>query len=316
MILSIERAVADDPDSHRWLDRLLAKFEDGWHVWELTGLEDFESSSWIRESGARGARIREFIAHAVKRSAYPFAVHGRRIHVSLELQGSAGLSPESAVRVAEEPLTILVENARSDGAFLLRLFRELDRPLEHYRRCDGKPLRIVGCGGAGQMDLEVMERVKSSPRPRLVVVVDSDRRRPDGPSSKTTTQISTECGRLEVPCWVLAKREAENYLPEELLRARPDAGGDQSRQVDVWSRLTDDQKDFLDMKNGLGSSVDPKDGGLFELLNDEDRRQLSTGFGDKVYRCWEVGHVGAGESLRARGRGDLETGLARIRSEV
>ena len=39
MRIVIDAKVADDNDSHRWLDRIMAKVEDGWHIWEVTGLE-------------------------------------------------------------------------------------------------------------------------------------------------------------------------------------------------------------------------------------------------------------------------------------
>ena len=224
------------------------------------------------------------------------------------------LAPEQASRLADEPLVILVENRYSDGAFVERVAKELDRSLRALWGRDGEPIRFDSVGGVGQMRQEVEKRTNAvSYRPRLVVVVDSDRKGPDDTVSDDARRLQRTCEARDVPCWVLAKREAENYLPRVLLSAQPDAGDRHQRLVEAWDKFDDDQKDFFDMKRGLPE--DPS--GLFDGLLEADRETLAAGFGSKVHECWNRWDVRdvKGELL-ARGRGDLEHGLLLIRKEL
>ena len=34
MRIAIDVGTANNPDALQWLDRVLTKFEDGWHVWD------------------------------------------------------------------------------------------------------------------------------------------------------------------------------------------------------------------------------------------------------------------------------------------
>ena len=117
-------------------------------------------------------------------------------------------------------------------------------------------------------------------------------------------------------CWVLAKREAENYLTRGLLAGRPNTGADHRQRVAAWDRLSEDQKDFFDMKNGLSERPSTAEQDLFSGLPDDDQTILANGFGNKVHECWSVQAMTAAEELRIRGQGDLEHGIALIRCEV
>ena len=119
------------------------------------------------------------------------------------------------------------------------------------------------------------------------------------------------CAENNLPCWILAKREAENYLPRTLLILRPDTGADHRHRVAAWDRLTDEQKNFFDMKNGLRNP-----GGLFAGLSPTDKTTLSIGFGRNVHVCWTLSNESVKHELIVRSQGDLEHGIGLIRSEV
>ena len=247
-----------------------------------------------------------------------FAPHGRRVRVTARPNGADELKPEDAVRLADEPLVILVENRVSDGAFVKRVVTELDKSLHGLWRRPGDPVRFDSSGGAGQMPAEVERRTQGRRyRPRLVVITDSDRKGPDDTVSAGAQALSSQCEALGVSCWVLAKREAENYLPRILLGERQDAGADHARLVEAWDRLNDDQKNFFDMKNGLPEAPSAIEQALFAGLQLADRAVLSHGFGPNVYTCWTLwSKVQAKTELLARGQGDLEHGIDLIREEV
>ena len=321
MRIEIDFSAANDPDAHRWLDRILYRIEDGWHVWDTASQPDpnaNEAATWIRDRGPQGGWVREMLVASIQRGAWTFAPHGRRVRVTARPNGVDELEPEDAVRLADEPLVILVENRVSDGAFVKRVVTELDKSLHGLWRRPGDPVRFDSSGGAGQMLAEVECRTQGRRyRPRLVVITDSDRKGPDDTASATARALCRRCEALGVPCWVLAKREAENYLPRILLGERQDAGADHGQLVEAWDRLNDDQKNFFDMKNGLPETPSAIEQALFDGLSSDDQTILSCGFGPNVYTCWTLwSNVQAKTELFARGQGDLERGIDMIRGEV
>lgn len=320
MRIEIDPSAANDPDAHNRLDRILHRIEDGWHVWDTADQPDsgeMEATTWVCDPGRQGARVREMLVASIQRSAWSLDLHGRSIRVTAHPCTPDELTPKDALRLAEEPLCILVENRISDGLFVKRIVKELDKSLHTLWNRPGKPVRIDSVGGKGQMRQEVERRTSGQPyRPRLVAIVDSDRKSPNASVSPDARRLHSACKKRGLPCWILAKREAENYLPRILLLARKDTGEDHERRVDAWDRLNDDQKNFFDMKCGLRNA--PSDVGLdlFRKLSPSDREILSGGFGRNVDKCWTLGNVSAKAELVLRGQGDLEHGLELIRREV
>ncbi len=316
MIIEIGVDAADDPDAHEWLDRLVARIVDGWHVWQIDAPDELEATAWLQDDGRAGARLRELFKAAVRRSAYPLAPHARQTRVTLDPTNDGDATPKDAFRLSDERLVVLVENRESDRAFLCRVVAELDRTLNRYWQINPPPIEFDSVGGKGQMQNEVMRRCQTTPRPRLVVVVDSDRRGPNEQPSPEARRLLNGCTEHGVPCWVLAKREAENYLPRPLLDARPDAGNEHARRTEAWEALDHDQKDYYDMKHGLPNGDDGPQAELFESLSNNARLTLSNGFGGNIDACWDVWGVQIRDALRERGREDLEHGIELLRQEV
>ena len=315
MRIEIDFSAANDLDAHQQLDRILYRIDDGWHVWDTTSLPNpdvMEATTWICGREHQGDWVRQMLIASIQRDAWTFEPHGRRVRVTAQPNGADELKPEDAFRLADKPLVILVENRRSDGAFVKRVVTELDKSLHKLWRQPGEPIQFDSPGGVGQMREEIERRTQGVPyRPRLVVIIDSDRKGPDDADSSEAQRLRHKCETLGVTCWVLAKREAENYLPGILLRKRHDAGADHAQLVEAWDRLNNDQKDFFDMKNGLSDEQE-----LFDGLSPADRTILSSGFGREVYKCWCVWNVQAKNELLDRGQGDLECGIKLIRKEV
>lgn len=320
MRIEIDLGAANDPSAHQWLDRILYKIQDGWHVWDTTRQVDpdaFRATTWIGGRGDQGRWVSEMLVAATACSAWSLAPHERCVRVTTRPKAADDLEPEEAFRLADKPLVILVENRESDGAFVERVAKDLDRGLRSLWRKPGEPVLFDSRGGTGQMVNEVERRAqRKRVRPRLVAIVDSGRTHPDAPVDRAARRLRRKCAKLNVPCWVLAKRESENYLPRMLLSERENAGPEHARLVEAWDDLNDDQKDFLDMKDGLPDAPSIDEEELFRGLSGESRTLLSRGFGGNVYKCWTVWHVQAGPELLARGSGDLERGIALIRQEV
>ena len=321
MRIVIDISAANDPDAHPWLDRILHRVEDGWHVWDLTETPDanaIEATTWLNDPGRQGNRTRELLVAATRRSAWSLDPHTRRLRVTAYPVAQDELTPEHASRLSDEPLVILVENRENDRAFVERVVTELDRSLHGLSQRPGEPIRFDSVGGADQMPQEVDRRIGAVPyRPRLVTIIDSDRKDPGDTESRNARRLRNTCDRNGLPCWVLAKREAENYLPRVLLAARPNAGAEHAAKVEAWGRLSDDQKDFFDMKDGLPQTPSVIEARLFNDLPDAEREILNRGFGPNVHECWKVWDVReVRNELLARGQHDLKHGIALIRREL
>ena len=320
MRIEIDPQAADDPDSHQWLDRILHRIEDEWHVWDTasqSNTDALRATSWIHARGAQGQWVRSMLVASIQREAWTSAPHERSVRVTAVSRAADELTPQDALRLADEPLCVLVENRFSDGAFVKRVVKELDQSLHTLWQRRGGPIRIDSLGGKGQMEQEVARRLQENPyRPRLVAIIDSDRQAPGAATSTEARRLQNTCTRANLPCWVLAKREAENYLPIVLLSEQPRARADHQQRVAAWERLTDDQKNFFDMKRGLPATLSAAEQRLFDGLSADDRAILNNGFGRNVYLCWSLGNGSVKRDLEIRGQGDLERGIDLIRREV
>ena len=320
MRIEIDAGAANDPNSHRWLDRILHRIEDEWHVWDTASQSNTDAlfaTSWILARGDQGQWVKGMLDESIDRDVWDSALHRRSVRVTTVPTAADELTPQNAVRLADEPLYILVENRVSDGAFVERIVKELDQSLHDLWNCDGEPIRVDSLGGKGQMPQEVTRRLRGKPyRPRLVAIVDSDRTAPNAAASREALRLQDTCNQNNLPCWVLAKREAENYLPLVLLSAQPSSRADHQQRVAAWERLTDDQKNFFDMKQGLRTASSGDDTRLFDGLSADDRAVLEDGFGSNLDKCWKLWNLPAKQELINRGQGDLEHGISLIRREV
>ncbi len=132
-------------------------------------------------------------------------------------------------------------------------------------------------------------------------------------------KLSQACADHEIPCWILAKREAENYLTLGLLKAWKANNSRHSATVNAWNRLSDDQKDYYNMKKGFKNSHQSFDhlmGSLFQGISEADYKNLKKGFGRDVYLCWDCSSSQIKTEILARSRGDLERGIDMIHQEI
>jgi len=130
--IEIDAGAADDPDSHQWLDRILHRIEDEWHVWDTTSQSNtraLRTTSWILARGVQGKWVSEVLVASIQREAWTSAPHERSVRVTAVSRAADELTPQDALRLADEPLCILVENRFSDGAFVKRVVKELDQSL-------------------------------------------------------------------------------------------------------------------------------------------------------------------------------------------
>ena len=135
MRIIIEPSIADDSNAHQWLDRILHRVSDGWHVWDINGhvdFSEFENTSWIRDRGTKGVEILEVFMKSSERDLWDTRYHMKQIIVTSFPQNEHELTPEDAANMVNEPLIIIVENQINDGKFIRRISKNL---LQRYQSC-------------------------------------------------------------------------------------------------------------------------------------------------------------------------------------
>lgn len=305
MRVVIELSAADDPEAHRYLTSILNLVEQGWHLWEIHDEEGLLGSEWLRDPGSTGLHAGELFKKSIVRSAYPSKLHRLLVRVTSRPERKLELTPADALRFLGQPLEVLLENRRSDGDFLDAAVETLgDEELQEHWRREPCPVRKDSLGGTDQMGHHVRSQAQRSLPPRLFVLRDGGG---DGPREKAPEAVSLEivCREAGVPCWILAKYEMENYLPESLLAEAVGGAEERARMLAAWRRLSDIQKDFFDVKEGLkGISGNPRSA-LFQALAPEDERDLATGFGPKIAGLWQRRPIDP-DDLRKRAGSELD----------
>lgn len=320
MRIEIDPCAANESDAHRWLDRILHRIEDRWHLWDTTSHLDasaFEATTWIKDRGTRGDEVLELFRESSVREAWDSGLHTKRIRVTTDPSNEYELNPEDAARFVSQPLCILVENEFSDGLFLKRIVDVLDESLSNHWNQSPKPIQIDSVGGISEMPKAIKQRSdQRSVRLRLLAIADSDKKHPSDQEGKGAQKLSEACDDHNIPCWILAKRAAENYLPSIILKKMKPNDQEYLLVVDAWERLSDDQKNFFNMKKGLPEDRDDDEYPLFKGVPEADYNVLRRGFGNRINECWRYADTEIESELCTRSQGDLEYGIELICKEV
>jgi hypothetical protein len=178
------------------------------------------------------------------------------------------LRPLDALGLLCRPLSAWLENGINDFDFLLAFASPAERKeLERARR-DGW-LQPVNAGGCGGIKLLISALRSEAPPPRaeqhrLFVLIDSDAEQPGCPSPTARAvetglreherSLGMEPGRLGA---VLARREAENYIPPNALESWVQTTGNDKAKRTARSlrRQPLDERAHADIKAALGADL-------------------------------------------------------------
>lgn len=201
---------------------------------------------------------------------------------------------DDALDVLQRPYRLLLENARSDGNFLLALMTDDERDFL-LRRIDAEWLEFENCGGLGGL-LVRSDEISDVPHGRLrcSALFDSDAAQPGQPS-QDSAKAALACGKGAIHHHQLHRRAIENYLPLGALDAwTRDAQGSKRparrarwRKFRAFKKLTPAQRHHFHMKDGFGDGTAAV-GTLFEGVPSPIKQALGGGFGKSLTK-----HFGA-----------------------
>ncbi|MBI9088458.1 MAG: hypothetical protein JEZ12_04530 [Desulfobacterium sp.] len=305
----------EDASQWRYLDRIVDKIADGWHVWQIEDPDLIEETNWIDGPGRKW--LRELFQKAALASCYQTSsVYPRRqVLVSLFSHDPNTLKPEQAAKYVTKPLTILMENRFTDGEIFLNEVLKVLAPdeINEQRRLAPDSILYDSGGGIGELpklvaDYAVRADADGIPR-RAVVLTDGDGELP-GEVKANAQLVQQACQKEGIPCWTLSKRTIENYIPDEVLDAwMPYSDSGKGKRVAAIKRLNPEQRDHYPMKKGLKlQKAVPDVRAFYSGTSGADMDELSKGLGsDVIEKFREFSSVLSAESLRGRdGNGELD----------
>lgn len=276
MKVAFSTGVVSTPSTFRHLTALFWMFIDGRHTWCVEDPDPIRNSLWFEDSAAS---VKEAVRDLLPKVARKVDDEPDLLVVS---HGNATgyddrarlwrATPDAAAWYLGRPLLLIVENALCDGAFIRlvltrvcaqKIKRKLGeatfdvvcRGWKSSPLGDGRWVEVRhGGGSTTAIQIELATQQTPNLPPRLFVMVDSDRETPGtalktNSTAKAVCDIADELNQKIPAAWkiepfVLTKREVENYLPKEALRARY---GQRASFTD-WLQMTDEQQDHLDIK--------------------------------------------------------------------
>ena len=219
----------------------------------------------------------------------------------------------------ERPLSLLLEDAVADRAFLMAMLTSEERRSLERHLARGY-VQVEHGGGLGPMRARVLDRrPEPSTRHRLWVLFDSDSLQPNLLSAQSEA-LRTACA--DIPHYQLSRRHIESYIPGPALNAWAYvvATGRSARRrraaiLDAFFRLRDVQRHHFNMKGGFAGDTgrtDASSGHLYDDVGDADNAVLANGFGPQVGRLFQTGHVTEPDLRRDSGWSELRPAMERL----
>lgn len=274
-------------------------------------------AGWL---AAQAAGIREEVEQALEYSALAEALEPSYTAVDVVraapsdyLANPVRVCLDDARRFLDSPFEILLEDARSDRAFLERMLTSEERRF-FASRIQAGFVRVEHGGGVESMTKRVtQEAVNPANQHKLWVLFDSDAMQPGTPS---TASKALRAACRDVAHHQLRRRYAESYLPHQALHGwatalpRRSAREGRLERCRAFVAMTDDQRHHYNMKHGFNGDADRTDataGDLYAGVSPEARRALAHGFGV------DIAELFAGESVTEAHLRDDRTGWAELR---
>lgn len=247
--------VWNDPDALEDLDSLIKRADDAAHEILLRDADLVTDSRWIVEARQTTQTKLKELLELARISAWT-AAEAKTKDWQISTAGEA----RRALRIANTPLKVLVENKLRDGALLETAVRLLSLSGEKLRQLWLEPpvpaaIEVAHAGGTGDMLNFITNEYAASQKMnlpvRMIVVADSDRSAPNQPLSDKLKKIQEKAAEHGVPCFILSKHEGENYLPDFHWQAEIERDPMRSKWIDPINHLiamANIDRDYCDME--------------------------------------------------------------------
>ncbi|HMV66389.1 MAG TPA: hypothetical protein PKA64_06030 [Myxococcota bacterium] len=250
MRFDVASSALHDAKLQRRFSSLLDRCDQGVHDARVDA--EVDSTALFAAMSAADQEYLRFLATA---SAWSTEPPGRAFAVL------APRDVEIACKLAWTPLSVLVEDAKTDGAFISAIVALYGEPSVQrvwaLTSCSPPAWRFEH--GGGSSTLAALQRLiaaaaQESRPPRVVVLIDSDRHQPDVEETDLKREVralSQVCKGALIPFVRLEKREVENYLPDSFWRAWVDRDRNRTARravIDALLRLDPRQRDHLDLE--------------------------------------------------------------------
>lgn len=211
-------------------------------------------------------------------------IHGVSLEIDVTSSPPSPLVPDEALEYLTQPVAVIVENERSDGAFLAATIQALGR-FDIWFAFERHWIVLDHAGGYGEIEKRIERYFLRTKGPRRVMVLaDSDRMCP-GHESRTEAHVRDVCTRHGVPFAVLNKRTIENYLPVGALQRSP-----RRDCYQAFLKLRTEQRDHYNMKKGFARDargnceIPAEQQNLFEHVPATVLANLIGGFGGDAWK--------------------------------
>jgi hypothetical protein len=226
---------------------------------------------------------------------------------------SSALGPDAAREVLSRPFVVLVEDDRSDRAFLEAVAREThSQTLAEFVRKAWLDFRSRG--GIERIPTIAEDVLRDTPGDvwRLFAVFDSDGDAP-GQRSRDARNALARCEAMGIRAHVLQRRATENYLPRHALAqwvgATPQRSQSHQRRLEtLWGPFFESlpaRRHHFHMKGGMNKMTL---GALYLPVPEDVKRVLNQGFGADLTEAFETSELRAAD-LREDGSWDELSGL-------
>lgn len=217
---------------------------------------------------------------------------GQYIITSKQSRKANEFNIEEAIRFLLSPVSIVLENSLNDRYFMEAIFYCFGKKINGKNKLlefvNNGWIQFVNAGGCGNIKnyykgvLKTYEKLASMNGKntwdylKCFVLIDSDKIHPEATIDQARLKEDLETEGVQVH--ILEKRAMENYMPDEVILQIPHEQADFKKSqdwVNVYINLTNEQKDFLNYKNGFSSDADNQ--GLYDDLSAQNAQILNNG---------------------------------------
>ncbi|MEU4564981.1 hypothetical protein AB0F72_41940 [Actinoplanes sp. NPDC023936] len=254
--------------------RLLETFDIGRHDWVIDPFEVDDFAAFVPSHFPSLAETYASMARLASKREAAWTGSGRYPTVVVDTESLVDLAADLS-----QSAVVVVEDLPSDGERFLGTLIQVFGPerLQHaYRE---QWLEVVHSGGTGRMpDVAAAAAKRFRRLVRVAAFLDSDRLTVDAPGNTDKAEkLAGHCAHVHLLAW----REAENYVPDVVLR-RCVGRATASETLRTLNQLLPHQRAVYDMKNGFRNGVPQDQRGVFDGLDQAALEVLHNGFGRNI----------------------------------